>query len=242
MIRAGLLFVLLSLSAAAGAQEVTTIVPIAGTILGPTRIVWHTDVELVNESSLPNDVAIELATSPDSLPVSFTMSPGEVQRYGDIVSQLFGLETALSPLRITSRRPLRVRANAYAIRGTEASPLQPIPSYANETWFPIRVLDGLAFSDSFRTNVGLVNFSDHDADFVLALQRIPGRDLAVTRVRVSGGSVVHTSVQSLFPLITKGEGFSVVVETLERKTHVYASVIENSDNGAKFIVPRIGSR
>jgi hypothetical protein len=240
--RIRLLSILLLLAGAAGAQEVTTLVPVVGTVLGPTMIVWRTDVELVNEGALPNDVFLELPASADALTIGFTMSPGEVKRFHDIVSEAFGLETALSPLRIISRRPIRVRANAYALRGAEASPLQPIPSYASQTWFPFRVLDGLAFSESFRTNIGLVNFSDEEAEFVLALQRIPGRDLAVTRLHVSSGAVVHTSVQSLFPMITKGEGFLVVVETAARETHVYASVIENIDNAARFIVPRIGSR
>jgi hypothetical protein len=240
--RIRLLFIVFLIAGAAGAQEVTTLVPVVGTVFGPTMIIWRTDVELVNESALPNDVALELPAAPDAFTIAFTMSPGEVKRFNDIVSEAFGLETALSPLRIISRRPLSVRANAYAMRGAEASPLQPIPSYPSQTWFPFRTLDGLAFSDSFRTNIGLVNFGEQDAEFVLALQRIPGRDLAVTRLRVAPGSIVHTSVQSLFPLITKGEGFLVVVETPARETHVYASVIENVDNAAKFIVPRIGSR
>ncbi len=240
--RIRLLSILFLVAGVAGAQEVTTIVPVVGTVFGPTMIIWRTDVELVNDAALPNDVVLELPASPDAFTIGFTMSPGEVKRFNDIVSEAFGLETALSPLRIISRRPISVRANAYAVRGAEASPLQPIPQYPSQTWFPFRVLDGLAFSDSFRTNVGLVNFGEQDAEFVLALQRIPGRDLAVTHLRVSPGSIVHTSVQSLFPLITKGEGFLVVVETASRETHVYASVIENLDNAAKFIVPRIGSR
>lgn len=240
--RIRLLAVLFLIAGTAGAQEVTTIVPVVGTAFGPTMIIWRTDVEIVNETALPNDVLLELPASTDAFSISFTMSPGEVKRFADIVSEAFGLQTALSPLQITSRRPLSVRASAYAMRGAETSPLQPIPQYPSQTWYPFRVLDGLAFSEAFRTNIGLVNFGEQDADFVLALQRIPGRDLAVTRIRVPAGSVMHTAVQSLFPLITKGIGFSVVVETPARQTHVYASVIENIDNAARFIVPRIGTR
>jgi hypothetical protein len=150
----------------------------------------------------------------------------------------------MSPLRVTTggRRAITVRANAYAVSGDGISPLQPIGVYSGDTWFPTRVLDGLAFSDEMRSNIGLANLGDHDADFLLALQRVPGRNVAITHRRVAPGELHHMSIQSLFPLITEGSGFSVVVETGSRQTHVYASVIRNEDNRATFIGPRIGVR
>jgi hypothetical protein len=233
------------LAASAGAQEVSTaIVPVAGNIIGPEQIRWMTDIELLNDTALDLDVAIELVAAPDAPAFFLTLAPGQSQRYSDLVGQAFGLDAMLSPLRITTggRRGVTVRANAYAVRGFERSPLQPIDVYSTDTYFPLRVLDGLEFSDDRRTNIGLVNFGDQDVDFVLRVQRIAGRDIAVTPIRVRAGSMVHTSIQSLFPLIAKGSGFSVVVETPARDTHVYASVIENDTNGARFIAPRLGSR
>ena len=227
------------------AQEVsTTIVPVVGSVFGASMARWLTDVELANEGAFEVDVAIELPAVPASAPLFFTLSPGQSQRFTDIVGQAFGLDTALSPLRITSsmRRGLTVRAQAYAVWGGGVSPVQRIDVYQGSTYFPVRVLDGLAFSDEFRTNVGLVNVGDRPADFLLALQRIPGRSVAVTHVRVSPGSVVHSAIQALFPLITSGQGFSIVVETSARDTHVYGSVIESSTNTARFITPRIGAR
>jgi hypothetical protein len=135
-----------------------------------------------------------------------------------------------------------VRANAYAVHAGVISPLQRIDAYGRETWFPIRVLDGLAFSDDLRTNIGLANLGETDADFLVALQRVPGRNIAVTFVHVPAGSLRHISIQALFPLITQGTGFSVAIETGARQTYVYASVIRNNDNGADFIASRIGTR
>ncbi|HYC58952.1 MAG TPA: hypothetical protein VEK79_05230, partial [Thermoanaerobaculia bacterium] len=162
----------------------------------------------------------------------------------DIVGQAFGMESALSPLRVTTggRRSVSVRAQAYAIRGGEVSTPQRLDAYGRETWFPIRVLDNLGFSDELRTNIGLVNLGDQDAEFLLALQRVPGRSVAITHLRIGAGSLLHISIQSLFPMITDGNGFSVVVETPSRQTHVYASVIRNADNSAQFIASRVGSR
>lgn len=235
----------LLLAATARAQNTsTTVVPVVGSVFGPAMIRWLTDVELVNDTGLEVDVALELPAGSGSPMVAFTLSPGQTQRFTDIVGQAFGLDSALSPLRITTagRRGLTVRAQAYAIRDGEVSPPQPIATYGSDTYYPIRVLDGLVFSDEYRTNIGLVNSGEKTAEFLLAVQRIPGRNLAVTRISVEPGSLVHVAVQTLFPLITKGEGFSVVVETAARETHVYASVVENATSAGEFIVPRVGSR
>ncbi|MDP9194625.1 MAG: hypothetical protein M3P06_23255 [Acidobacteriota bacterium] len=239
---------LVLVAATAAAQDLppvsTTVVPVVGSTFGVSMARWLTDVEIVNETGLPVDVAIELSSVPDAPVFFLTLGPGQAQRFTDIVGQAFGLETALSPLRITTggRRSVTVRATAYAVRGTDLSPLQPIAVYGGETWFPIRVLDGLAFSEELRTNIGLANLGEQDAMFILGLQRVPGRNVAVTQIRVAAGTLVHTSIQSLFPMITNGGGFSVVVETSARQTHIYASVIRNSDNGASFITPRLGTR
>lgn len=243
MMRSRLLLVFLLMAGVARGQAVSTvIVPVVGTAFGPTMIQWKTDVEIANNTSFPAQVALELPSIPGGREWFFELGPGERQRFPDIGSQIFGLENALSPLRITSDRSLTVRASAYAMRGTEASAMQPIDVYYRDAFAPFRVLDNLAFSDSYRTNVGLVNFGSRDAEFVLALQRIPGRDLAVSIVTVPAGSLVHTAIQSLFPMITAGNGFSIIVESSERDTYVYGSVIESLTNAARFITPRVGTR
>jgi hypothetical protein len=174
----------------------------------------------------------------------FTLTPGETKHYVDVTAEAFGLNTALSPLRITSntRRGVTVRAFAYAVGGGRVSPMQNIAVYTGSTYFPVRILDGLAFSTAYRTNVGLVNLGDEPAEFLLALQRLPGRNLAIKRMNVNPGALVHVAIQALFPVIERGEGFSIVIETNARDTHVYASVIESATNAARFIAPRVGAR
>jgi len=238
---------LLLLAAGVGAQEVSTaIIPVVGSVDGPANIRWLTDVELSNQTSLPLDVAIELTATPDAPLFLFTLAPGQMQRFTDVFGQAFGLQSGLSPLRVTTgaRHSVNIRAAAYAVSPADGSvsPMQPIIVYGENTFYPIRILDGLAFSEDSRTNLGLINFGEQDADFVLALQKVPGRDIAVSRIRVGAGSLAHMSIQSLFPLIAEGSGFSVVVETLDRDTHVYASVIDSATNGAVFVAPRIGVR
>jgi len=235
---------LLGTSALAQEQTSTVIVPVVGSVLGTSSTRWKTDVEIVNDSGREVDVALELTAAPGAPAIVLSLAPGQVQRFSDIVGEAFGLESALSPLRVItgSRRPVTVKALVYAIRGGEISKPQPIATYLGQLYYPLRALDGLEFSNEFRTNIGLVNYGDTEADFLLALQRVPGRNVAVSHVRVAAGALSHVSVQSIFPLITKGSGFSVVVETNAPETYVYASVIESETNEARFVQPRVGSR
>ena len=225
------------------AQEVATaVVPVVGSVVGATMVRWKTDVEIVNDTGSDVDFAVELPLSSQLAEMATRLPRGASLRYPDITRQLFGIDNVLSPMvvRTFGRRSVTVRASVYAILpdGTPAG-LQPISVFFGSTFYPVRVLDGLAFSDDYRTNIGLVNFGERDADFVLALQRIPGRTIAVSPVRVNAGSMIHTSIQSLFPLISKGSGFLVVVETPSPETYAYASVIESATQAGTFIAPRI---
>lgn len=238
------LLVLVLLAGTAAAQEVATaIVPVVGNVFGATMVRWKTDVEIVNDTGRDTDVALELACAPEQPVMLLTLGAGQSQRFTDVAAQAFGMEQVLSPLRVTTsgRRSVTVRATAYAVRdgGDFISAPQPLGVYVGPSFHPVRVLDNLAFSEEFRTNIGLVNFGERDADFVLALQRIPGRTIAVTPVRVRSNAMIHMSIQSLFPLITEGTGFSVVIETVARDTYVYGSVIESAEHTARFIAPRV---
>jgi len=59
---------------------------------------------------------------------------------------------------------------------------------------------------------------------------------------VQAGAMIHMSIQSLFPMITEGTGFSILVETSARDTYVYGSVIESETNAARFVSPRVGTQ
>lgn len=241
------LLVLLLIAGSSAAQDVSTaVVPVVGSVFGATMARWKTDVEIVNDTGRDLDVSVELPCAPGAPAILLTLSAGQTQRFTDITGQAFGLDHVLSPLRVTTagRRSVTVRAAVYAVRdgSLDVSPPQPLSVYVGQSFHPTRVLDNLAFSDEFRTNVGLVNFGERDADFILALQRIPGRTIAVSRMRVHSGAMIHTSIQSVFPLITDGTGFSVVVETPAPETYVYASVIESANQAGRFVPARVGTR
>jgi hypothetical protein len=192
----------------------------------------------VNDSKAPLIVALEPVGFEDRAIVE-SIEAGGMRRYPDLVAGAFGLEGVLVPLvvRTAGRRSVIIRATAYGMRGAESFPPLAIPINYTPAYAPSRVLDGLAFSTDFRTNIGLANLGTRPAEITLGLQRIAGRTLAVQRIVLPPNSLRHEAIQHLFPLITKGSDFSVVVETSSRDVHIYASVLANATNAAKFVPP-----
>ena len=236
-----LLLGLIAIALAGAAEEppiTTIVVPVVGNVLGENEVRWKTDVELQNTQREDLIVALEPAGYEDRTIVE-TIEPGGVRRYTDVVQQAFGLDSLLAPLvvRTAGRKPVTVRVTAYGVRGNETFPAMPIPIEYTPPFAPARVLEGLSFSANYRTNVGLANLGAKEAEVVLGLQRLPGRTLAMSRLKLGAGSLQHVSIQTLFPLITKGDDFSIVVETSAPDIHCYASVIENATNFARFIPP-----
>jgi hypothetical protein len=220
----------------------TVIIPAAGDVLGVANVRWKTNLQLRNDTGDEVVVFVSPANDPDnvrggSLPV------GESFFYPDVVAEAFGMDGVLVPLmvRTEGRRSVTILATAYGIRDAEVFPAQPIPVNYGPTYFPIRALHGLSFSDDYRTNIGLANLGTASADFLIALQRIPGRNLAVSRITLQPNALWHRSIQDLFPTITAGDNFTVVVETGARDSHIYASVIDNSTQAARFVQPAVGT-
>jgi hypothetical protein len=224
-------------------QSVRVVVPVVGSVMGANDVRWRTALELVNESRADVTVAITLMTAPDQPAFLTTIGAGDTVAFTDVVGEAFGGDAVLSPLVVETlgRRSVTVRAAAYGTKEDKVFKPEPITISYGATWTPIRVLQGLSFSDTFRTNVGLVNLSTRETTFYIAVQRLPGRNVAVARVPMPPSSMWHVPIQSLFPMITKGDDFTLVIETADPETYVYASVVENETNTATFVQPQVGT-
>jgi len=224
----------------------TVMVPVVGKVYGAGSVQWRTDVDLINTLGRDVMVILTLPTAPGDQFFGVTLPAGATQHITDVIAS-FSMDRALSPLMvktINSRQSIRVSATVYAVKLDDpTAPLHPEPIAVTygDPFFPIRTLYGLSFSDNFRTNVGIANLGETPALFTIALQRVSGRNIAVTQLTVPPGTLWHTSIQALFPLITKGDDFSLLMETGYRQTYVYASVIENSTNEARFIEPTVAA-
>lgn len=219
----------------------TVIVPVVGTVDGANGVHWRTRVQLVNDLRQEVVVALKLPTVTDQPAIITTLGPGATMVFEDVIGEAFGMDSALSPLVVDTlaRRSVTVNAVVFGTRGTETFQPQPIPVDYGAGYYPTRSLPNLSFNDAYRTNVGVANLSDKEGEFTLALQRIAGRNVAVTRVILPPWSLWHMPIQGVFPLITNGDHFTVVIETPVRDSFVYASVIENETSTAVFVRPTI---
>lgn len=230
--------------AADAPQSVSVLVPIVGSVVGINNVRWKTDIDLYNDTRTEASVMLSLPTAPEQPFILVTIPPSSGQHFADIVAETFGMTETLSPLKITtieSPRSVRVLANVYGVHDAETTFPEAIAVSYGPSYGPQRTLTGLSFSDTFRTNIGIANLGDNEATFTLALQRVPGRNVAVTSFKIGANSLVHTAVQSLFPIITKGDDFIILVETSAPDTYIYASVIDNNTNQPRFIQPAIGT-
>lgn len=222
--------------------SVSVVVPVVGNIPG-NGVRWVTSVQLRNDTGSAVDVWLVLPATADALATSLSMRAGETLLMRDVIREAFGVDTALSPLQVitSGRRSVSIGVTIHAVRGTEIIATQFVPIDYGRSSAPVRVLPGLAFSDEQRTNVGLVNLSlENDASFILALQRIAGRNITLARITLPPATLVHTPIQSLFPMIAKGSDFTVVIESGDPETYVYASVIDNESSFARYVRPSAG--
>lgn len=221
----------------AATEIATAFVPIVGSIDGANDVHWSTDVELVNDFPREVTVSLSLPTVADEPTIITTIPANDRIRFHDVFAEAFGLDRGISPLVVHTldRRSVTVNATVYPLRGTETIPPQPVAVEYDTRHAASRSLKGLSFNDAYRTNIGLVNLSDKRADFLIALQRLEGRNLAVTRMTLEPNSLAHMPIQIAFPLISDGDNFTVVVESSSPDTWVYASVIENATSAARFV-------
>lgn len=227
---------------ASTATSVSVIVPVVGSTVGPSDTRWKTDIVLRNDSKTEATVALSLPAAKDQPIILLTIPPGGVQRFTDVVGEAFAMDNVLSPLVVQTlgRRSVRVAASAYAIVGATTTKPQPIPVTDASAYYPVRTLPNVSYSTSRRTNIGIVNLGETEAVLTLALRTPSGENAGAMRAVLGPNSMWHMAVQLLFPAMTKGDNYSVLIETGARDTIVYGSVLDNDTNQATFIAPLPG--
>jgi hypothetical protein len=242
-LRSFLVAVLLGLSLSAAAQDLTVseaLVPVAGSIQGLGGVVWSTDVALHNPMPYDVDVVVSLVGVPDDPFIFSTIRAGDTLTFPDLPRQTFGVFGRLAPLRVQTLAASSVTV-AAVVRGLTANgPTEPeVLTVQYGRFRPmLETIPALMVGDQFRTNIGVVNPSDTEAIVVMALQTVPGRSIAVVTRSIPPRTHIQVPLDTIFPLLTKGENVSLVVEQTNPEAYVYASVIANETHNARYYGPR----
>ncbi|HVT04495.1 MAG TPA: hypothetical protein VHL58_14100 [Thermoanaerobaculia bacterium] len=237
-----LIFAVVFSAASAAAQDnavvsAQAVVPVIGSVPGVGNCEWRTDVALSNGVGRTVQVVLSMVGAPNEPFLLIELRPGETSLFTDIARQTFGVTGVLAPLVIETlgARSVSVGATAYAVRGNDISEPEVLPVMYRQSHPLMETLTPLTFNDTFRANVGMGNIGDVPVTFVIALQRIAGRNLATTKVQVGPRSLLHVSIQSLFPLLSEGDDVALVVQEPAAGAYVYGSVIANATNNARFV-------
>lgn len=218
-------------------EYVSAVVPVIGHVAGFEGVEWRSDVAVRNDLSYPVEIFLSVPGVPGEPFLMQTLAPGESVTFTDASATTFGTTGYLSPLVVQTpgSQSVSVLATAYGIKDGKVSRTQIIPAVYGTTGPGTRSLRGLSFGNEYRTNIGLGNLGDTAVTLSLALQRVAGRNLAVTTVVLPPHSLIHESVQKFFPLVTEGSDFIVVVDSAAPGSYAYASVILNSTNDGTFV-------
>lgn len=218
-------------------EYVSAVIPVIGHVAGFEGVEWRSDVAVRNDLSYAVDIFLSVPGVPGEPFVMQTLAPGESVTFTDASATTFGTMGYLSPLVVQTPgvQSVSVLATAYGIKDGKVTRTQIIPAVYGTTGPGTRTLRGLSFGNEYRTNIGLGNLGDTTVTLSLALQRVAGRNLAVTTVVVPPHSLIHESLQKFFPLVTEGSNFSVVVDSAYPGSYAYASVILNSTNDGTFV-------
>ncbi len=241
--RFSLLLILGTLAFPARAQDVavsTATVPVVGAVIGLDEIYWRTDVALRNDKPYDVEVVLTLPGVPGDPFYFTTIRARDTITLPDIARSTFGVNGILSPLRVSTIGATSVTV-AAAVQGlAKDGPTDPqllTVQYGNLRSM-LETLPGLAMNETFRTNIGLVNPTEEKALIVLALQKVPGRNIAVVRRELPPLTHLQRPLQELFPLLSEGEHLTVVVEHTNPGAYAYASVVANATGNARYYGPR----
>lgn len=235
-----ILAAILSIDHASGQESTVSaraIVPVVGSVPGVGNSEWRTDVALRNDTPAAVQVVLSMVGAPNEPFLLIELRPGEASLFVDIARQTFGVAGVLAPLVIDTLGPqsVSVGATAYAVRSGQISEPQVLPVRYRLGHPLMETITPLTFNETFRSNIGMGNIGDDPVTFVLSLQRIAGRNLATTRVRIAPRNLRQVSVQELFPLLSEGDDVALVVEQPDPAAYVYGSVIANASNNARFV-------
>lgn len=237
------LFLLVAGTLAASGQEATVstaTVPVVGAVRGLDSIEWRTDVALRNTAAHDVEVVLTLPGVPDD-PFYFTTIPaGGTIAFPDVARSTFGVVNRLSPLRIATFGTVSVTVAAVVHGLTSEGPTDPqvLTVQYGETRSMLESISGLAINDTFRTNLGMVNPTDENAEIVMALQKVAGRNIAVVRQSIPPLTHVQRPIQDFFPLLSEGENLTLIIEHTNPGAYVYASVVANATGNARYYGPR----
>lgn len=225
--------------AAAGLGTHDVFVPVVARTAGASGSDWQTDL-VINNVSDRNRLARILITwngTGGMISGSAVLDPNETLTIRDVVKNMFGLESGVGIIRVTTTLPeTAVTARAKIVnRGSAHGEYgQAVPGVPTDALMRKHYLAGLSGVDGHRTNVGIANPWNVDAKVTLALYEASGNSRQSFTTIVPAHSVRQWN-DIFYELGAEPLDGAMVRVTADFGVYAYASVVDNQSGDAIFI-------
>ena len=222
---------------------------------------WRTELSLFNAGSEgANLTFLFLPTSGgEAVARTLYLSPRQSVTYANALVEVFGLTDRGGALTIeatsaTTTPRIKVTSRTFT-GGTTGTYGQAVPDVEPQSLGGTLFLTGLQRNAGFRTNVGVVNRADTQAQVSLQLIDSNASQLAQTTITIPARTFQQLAVGDLFPSLgtrTFANASMRITTTLANAVSVYASIVDNdtqdpiyiqaaaAPSGSSLIVPAIG--
>jgi len=221
-----------------------TLVSVAAQTSGVGGTSWRTELNVFNAGSQGATVTfVYIPTAGgQALTKSLFLSPRQSATYANALLDLFAMPSGAGALAIEAASDgatadLRVSSRTFTGSGSGTYG-QSVPDVQPDTLAKTFYITGIAASDAFRTNIGLVNRSVSDVAASLTLYDTSGSIVASKNVTLAAGSFQQSPLNAFFPEI-EGSVYDAltvrIIATDEDAISAYASVVDNDTQDPIYI-------
>lgn len=203
-------------------------VPIAGHTAGAGGARWQTDLAIVNACAVPLPVEIQLNTAEGSHTKAFVISAGAHQFLEDVVGDMVSTD-AIGALRIRVEGTMAIDARTWDASGADRN-AQPQATLTSADGFGTGsrlVLPLLAQNAQARTNIGVLNMGDDQAEVSIELRDANGGAIGSYELEIAPGQVV-LDLRPFFDRFSRNglpRAYAVVTVTSGSLVYPFASVV-----------------
>jgi PKD repeat protein len=231
-----------SVSVVAPPRPAALLIPAAARIGGGAGTEWRTELTLTNLGAVPVELTVQLLPSGGGSDVAraISLATGASRTFRDVIAEFFDLENGSGAILVTADvseglDDVVAQSRTFTAGLSDGALGQFIPAVRVPRSEGPLYLSGVESSETYRTNIGLVNASDRPAHVNLAL--MAGSAVLRAEFDLAPRSWMQQPLAGIFDLRdAKAETFAVAIESGESDVVAYASVIDNTTNDPTYIV------
>lgn len=217
------------------------VVPVVARTEGEFGSRWKTDLVVTNaarsSSMTPVTVFISYMTGGAvSRTITTTLNPTETRVYRDVLSSEFGMTSGFGLVRVSTGSATQnviARARIYNTGSSAGEYGQGVPGIPSDALKRDHLMTGLSGVDGNRTNVGIANPWNIDANYTVSLYEPNGEFRGSYTTIIPARSVNQFNTFEPFG-ISPFDGATVRI-TSTLGVYAYASVVRNDTGDATFV-------